>query len=94
MLTVAGVTSLVVGVSIIGVLQEPLKSSAYKLMSLISFRMLAKGFTAAIAIHNREFRPKKGDVCVANHTSPVDIILLSCDNCYALSGIDCWQGSI
>lgn len=26
----------------------------------------------------------KNGICVANHTSPLDVIILSCDNCYSL----------
>ena len=33
---------------------------------------------------NRENRAKGGGICVANHTSPIDIILLGCDNAYAM----------
>ena len=32
-----------------------------------------------------ENRPDHG-VCVANHTSPIDVLMLSCDNSYALVG--------
>ena len=32
----------------------------------------------------RENRAKGGGICVANHTSPIDIIILGCDNCYAM----------
>ena len=28
-----------------------------------------------------------GGICVANHTSPIDIIILGCDNCYAMVGV-------
>ena len=32
----------------------------------------------------RENRAKGGGICVANHTSPIDIIILGCDNTYAM----------
>lgn len=35
-------------------------------------------------MHNRENRPKKGGICVANHTSPIDIVILANDGCYAM----------
>lgn len=35
---------------------------------------------------SRENRAKKGGICVANHTSPIDVMVLSCDNCYAMIG--------
>lgn len=36
------------------------------------------------AMHNRENRPQKGGICVANHTSPIDIVILANDGCYAM----------
>ncbi len=35
----------------------------------------------------RENKAKGGGICVANHTSPIDAILLACDNCYALVSV-------
>lgn len=32
----------------------------------------------------RENRPRKGGICVANHTSPIDIVILCNDGCYAM----------
>lgn len=29
---------------------------------------------------------KNGGICVANHTSPIDVMILNCDNNYALIG--------
>uniref|UniRef100_A0A8B9I3Y9 Phospholipid/glycerol acyltransferase domain-containing protein n=1 Tax=Anser brachyrhynchus TaxID=132585 RepID=A0A8B9I3Y9_9AVES len=34
----------------------------------------------------RENRPRKGGICVANHTSPVDVLILASDGCYSLVG--------
>lgn len=35
-------------------------------------------------LNNRENKPKKGGICVANHTSPIDIVVLCNDGCYAM----------
>jgi len=32
----------------------------------------------------REYKPKCGGICVANHTSPMDIAMLACNNCFTL----------
>ena len=32
----------------------------------------------------RENRAKPGGICVANHTSPIDVIILQNDNSYAM----------
>lgn len=33
---------------------------------------------------SRENKPKNGGICVANHTSPIDVIILASDGCYAM----------
>lgn len=32
----------------------------------------------------RENKPKNGGICVANHTTPIDIIILANDGCYSM----------
>ncbi len=49
-------------------------------------RILSRVFSAIITFHNREYRAKQGSICVANHTSPIDVIILSTDNCYSMIG--------
>ena len=36
-----------------------------------------------VTYHNTENRPKDG-ICVANHTSPIDVVMLASDTAYAL----------
>jgi len=48
-------------------------------------RMLARSFSAIITFHDRQNRSMHG-ICVANHTSPADVIVLGTDNCYAMIG--------
>lgn len=54
--------------------------------SLILHRILSRVFSAIITFHNRENRAKPGSICVANHTSPIDVIILSTDNVYSMIG--------
>lgn len=47
----------------------------------------------------RENRPQKGGICVANHTTPIDVVILANDGCYALvsvfsSGVCLWRPSV
>ncbi|XP_029411196.1 glycerol-3-phosphate acyltransferase 3 isoform X2 [Nannospalax galili] len=35
---------------------------------------------------SRQYRPQKGGICVANHTSPIDVLILTTDGCYAMVG--------
>ncbi|KAJ7411377.1 Glycerol-3-phosphate acyltransferase 3 [Willisornis vidua] len=39
-----------------------------------------------VHFHNRENRPQQGGICVANHTSPLDVLILASDGCYSLVG--------
>ncbi|KAK2157116.1 hypothetical protein LSH36_198g04015 [Paralvinella palmiformis] len=55
-------------------------------VSVTCYRIMSRAFSAVITFHNRENRAKGGGICVANHTSPIDIILLGCDNAYAMVG--------
>lgn len=51
---------------------------------IIAFRIMARSLTSVIRIYNPEYRPARGSVCVANHTTPCDVLILSTDNCYSL----------
>lgn len=86
MFTLAGAIWLISTMTMVGFLPEAIRNRPYRLMSLMSFRMLSCGITSRLRFHNRQFRAKSGDMCVANHTSPIDVVLLACDNCYALVG--------
>ncbi|CAH1187249.1 unnamed protein product [Phyllotreta striolata] len=52
----------------------------------IGFRVIGQGISAEITMHNVQWRPTRSSVCVANHTSPIDVMVLSTDNCYSLIG--------
>jgi hypothetical protein len=54
-------------------------------VSIMCFGVLSSALSAVITYHNPENRPKCG-ICVANHTSPIDVLVLACDNSYALVG--------
>lgn len=38
----------------------------------------------ALLLISSENKPKNGGICVANHTSPIDVIILASDGCYAM----------
>ncbi|XP_014110309.1 PREDICTED: glycerol-3-phosphate acyltransferase 3 isoform X2 [Pseudopodoces humilis] len=60
----------------------------------LRFTLAAIGITSMIVgttvvgqlPNGRENRPQKGGICVANHTSPIDAIILTNDGCYAMVG--------
>lgn len=86
MFTLTGAIWLISTMTLVGFLPKSFRDKPYRLMSLMSFRMLSCGITSRLKFHNRQYRARNGDMCVANHTSPIDVVLLACDNCYALVG--------
>ncbi|XP_065324003.1 glycerol-3-phosphate acyltransferase 3-like isoform X2 [Gordionus sp. m RMFG-2023] len=87
MLFTLGIIWLMFSTAIIGMVPESdFKIWLYKHASLMCFRILARSLTAIVIFHNKDNRAKPGGICVANHTSPIDVVMLSCDNCYALIG--------
>ncbi|XP_073680924.1 glycerol-3-phosphate acyltransferase 3 isoform X2 [Garra rufa] len=56
-------------------------------LAAIGLSWLVIGTTLVGLLPNsKENRPKKGGICVANHTSPIDIVILANDGCYAMVG--------
>lgn len=45
---------------------------------------MARAVSAEVTFHNREYMAKNDGICVANHSTPWDAVMLSCDNTYAL----------
>ncbi|XP_054272832.1 glycerol-3-phosphate acyltransferase 3 [Macrosteles quadrilineatus] len=54
-------------------------------VSILCFEVLSSALSSVVKYHNTENRPRRG-ICVANHTSPIDVLVLMCDNCYSLIG--------
>lgn len=86
-LAVIGLSWLVIGTTLVGFLpNSKVKSWLSDLVHITCYRICARGLSATIRYHNKENRPKKGGICVANHTSPIDIVILANDGCYAMVG--------
>uniref|UniRef100_H2VEX1 Glycerol-3-phosphate acyltransferase 3 n=1 Tax=Takifugu rubripes TaxID=31033 RepID=H2VEX1_TAKRU len=86
-LALIGLSWLVMGTILVGILPESsAKNWLSELVHLTCYRICARGLSATIHYHNRENRPRKGGICVANHTSPIDVVILANDGCYAMVG--------
>ncbi|KAK1176187.1 glycerol-3-phosphate acyltransferase 3-like [Acipenser oxyrinchus oxyrinchus] len=86
-LATIGLSWLVIGASLVGLLPNSrVKNWLSELVHLMCYRICARGLSATICYHNKENRPMKGGICVANHTSPIDIVILANDGCYAMVG--------
>ncbi|XP_041956441.1 glycerol-3-phosphate acyltransferase 3-like [Alosa sapidissima] len=82
-----GLIWLVIGTTLVGFLPNSrVKNWLSELVHVMCYRICARGLSAVIHYHNRENRPKRGGLCVANHTSPIDVVILANDGCYAMVG--------
>ncbi|CAM4714613.1 unnamed protein product [Leuciscus chuanchicus] len=86
-LAITGISLLVVFTTIIGLLPNGrLKNFLSETVHLMCYRICVRALTAIITYHHSENKPKNGGICVANHTSPIDVIILASDGCYAMVG--------
>ncbi|XP_011184545.1 glycerol-3-phosphate acyltransferase 3 isoform X2 [Zeugodacus cucurbitae] len=63
-------------------LRHPCADLSFK----ITFRLMTRSLSAVITFHNTEYKPKGSGFCVANHTSPLDVAILSTDCTFSLIG--------
>ncbi|KAK0140476.1 Glycerol-3-phosphate acyltransferase 3-like [Merluccius polli] len=86
-LATIGLSWLVIGTSAVGLLPNwRIKYWLSEWVHVMCYRICARGLSATICYHNKENKPQKGGICVANHTSPIDIVILCNDGCYAMVG--------
>ncbi|GAA6098951.1 glycerol-3-phosphate acyltransferase 3-like isoform X1 [Tachysurus ichikawai] len=87
MLAFIGLSWLVIGTTVVGFLPNcRIKDWLSELVHVMCYRICARGLSATIRYHNRENKPRKGGICVANHTSPIDVVILANDGGYAMVG--------
>ncbi|XP_034565815.1 glycerol-3-phosphate acyltransferase 4-like isoform X2 [Notolabrus celidotus] len=86
-LAVTGISLLLVLTSLVSLLpSRKLRSFLSEKIHLLCYRMCVRALTAIITYHNRQNKPKNGGICVANHTTPIDVIILANDGCYSMIG--------
>lgn len=81
-----GVMWLTFCTAVVGCIPEgSFKRTMVKSVLIQCFGFLSSALSSVVNYHNIENRPLNG-ICVANHTSPIDVLMLMCDNCYSLIG--------
>jgi len=55
-------------------------------MNVVAFRMMCRSVSAIVTYHDRENMPRSGGICVANHTTVIDAVILMQDRPYAILG--------
>ncbi|XP_030564645.1 glycerol-3-phosphate acyltransferase 3 isoform X1 [Drosophila novamexicana] len=78
----AVVTNTVVALIPYRFLRHPLADLSFK----ITFRLISSSLSSLIVFHNKQYKPKTSGFCVANHTSPLDVAILSTDCTFSLIG--------
>lgn len=82
-----GFIFLIISTAGIGVIPDgALKRKLNEKCMLCCHRILSRSLSAVVVFHNQENKAKTGGICVANHTSPIDVMILGTDNVYALVG--------
>lgn len=69
-----------------------MKRWLYRRAYIITCRILARSLSAIITVHNKQ--NMVGGVCVANHTSPIDVLMLSTENCFSLVSLHHIDGTV
>lgn len=86
-LFVVGMASMVLITSAVGYCpNKAIKKWLNRRAMLMSMRIFSRSFSSIVRFHDRQNRATQGGICVANHTSPMDVMILSTDNCYAMVG--------
>uniref|UniRef100_A0A915PIW8 Phospholipid/glycerol acyltransferase domain-containing protein n=1 Tax=Setaria digitata TaxID=48799 RepID=A0A915PIW8_9BILA len=86
-LLLTGVSFMIVSTAVIGLLPEGSQKRWFNERCLLcGHQILSSCVSAVITFNNRENRARNGGICVANHTSPIDVMILSTDCAYDLVG--------
>lgn len=69
---------LVISTFFIGFMSESdLKRRIAHEATVITWRLMLRSMSSVITVHNIEDRPKGGGICVSNHTTVIDVCVLS-----------------
>jgi glycerol-3-phosphate O-acyltransferase 3/4 len=71
---------MVVSMALIGLIRDRrLRFKLYERAAKIAHIIILGSVTAHITYHNTRYRPRGSGFCVSNHTSPMDMSVLSAD---------------
>ncbi|KAI6177496.1 Phospholipid/glycerol acyltransferase domain-containing protein [Aphelenchoides bicaudatus] len=77
---------LLIGALLLGCIpNERWRKLLYKHLMKMCLRVMSTAFSSIIYFHDRQNKPKSG-IVVANHTSPIDVLILGTDCSYAMIG--------
>ncbi|XP_041666514.1 glycerol-3-phosphate acyltransferase 4 isoform X1 [Cheilinus undulatus] len=86
-LAVTGISLLLVLTTLVAFLpSRELRFFLSEKIHMFCYRICVRSLTAIITYHDRQNKPKAGGICVANHTTPIDVIILANDGGYSMVG--------
>ncbi|KAF8383564.1 acl-4 [Pristionchus pacificus] len=86
-LFIIGLVFMLVSTAIVGVFPDgALKKALNHKAMLTCHRILSRSISAVVYFHDEQYKSSSHGIAVANHTSPMDVMVLSTDNVYALIG--------
>ena len=90
MVGITGFLWLIISFGLLGLVFNKLPRGLYLFLknqaSLITGRLFMRTFTGQLTFESTLNRPTFGSICVANHTTPLDVMVLSADNVYSMVG--------
>ncbi|CAG9789871.1 unnamed protein product [Diatraea saccharalis] len=87
MIFVIGVATMLGNTTIINLLPEgKIRRFLGEISYKMSFRILTRSVSLVGNFHDTQYMPKGNGFCVANHTSPIDVAMLSIHTCFSLIG--------
>ncbi|GMT35491.1 hypothetical protein PFISCL1PPCAC_26788, partial [Pristionchus fissidentatus] len=86
-LFVIGLVFMLVSTAVVGIFPDgALKKTLNHKAMLTCHRILSRSISAVVYFHDEQYKASNCGIAVANHTSPMDVMVLSTDNVYALIG--------
>uniref|UniRef100_A0A8C5HGW3 Glycerol-3-phosphate acyltransferase 4-like n=1 Tax=Gouania willdenowi TaxID=441366 RepID=A0A8C5HGW3_GOUWI len=86
-LAVTGIILFLILTTFVGFLPNGrLKAYLSDKVHLMGYGFCVRALSVIITYHHRENKPKNDGICVANHTTPIDVIILANDGCYSMVG--------
>lgn len=63
---------------------DGLRGRIGRISYVMSLRILVRSISLVATFHDEQYSPKGNGFCVANHTSVIDVAILSSNNCFSL----------
>ncbi|CAB3222426.1 unnamed protein product [Arctia plantaginis] len=85
MIFIIGVFVMIMSTWIVSMIpHDGLRGRIGRISYVMSLRILVRSISLVATFHDEQYSPKGNGFCVANHTSVIDVAILSSNNCFSL----------